>query len=117
MIRKLITLASIITTLGFILFTIFTIFSFIFMSLLAVFGMVLILSLSVYLMRSFDLIKIDDKNKKIKIGKEKSTQKDRIENIKQKFVDGKISEDELEKELDNELGRNKDISKEMNRVL
>lgn len=114
---KIITLLVILTTIGAILLTLFTFISFVFMFALAVFGAVITFSAIAYILNTLGLIKVDNKNKKINIGKEKVSQEDRIEILKQKFVKGEISEDELEKKLDREFGKTKNVSKEFNGMI
>lgn len=115
--NKIIALLMIMTTIGAILLTLFTFISFVFVFAFAVFGAVIAFSAIAYVLDSLGLIKVDNKNKKINIGKEKMTQEDKIERLKQKFVNGEISEDELERRLDSEFGKTKNVSKEFNRMI
>lgn len=116
--RKIFPIATVLITIGAILLTLFTFISFMFMFLFAVFGTIFIFSMMAYIMNAFGLIKIDNENKKINIGKERQSQEDRIEILKEKFVNGEISEEELEKRLDSEFdNKSKDLSKEFNRMI
>lgn len=118
-------ISKLISTIGLLLFitatvlTIFTFISFVFMFIAAFVGTIVLLTMLTYVLDSMGVVDINRDNKKVRIGQKKNrTRDDRIERIKQKFVNDEISEQELEDMLDSEFGtKSKSKSKQYERII
>lgn len=118
-ISRLISVIGLFLFIGATVLTVFTFVSFVFMFIAAFIGTMVLLTMLTYVLDSMGAVDIKKDDKKIRIGQKTNvSQDDRIEMIKQKFVDGEISEQELEEMLDSEFGtKSKSKSKQYERII
>lgn len=119
-ISRLISVIGLFLFIGATVLTVFTFVSFVFMFIAAFIGTMVFLTMLTYALDAMGAVDIKRDDKKIRIGKESNiSQDDRIEMIKQKFVNGDISEQELEEMLDSEFSTEstKNKSKQYERII